>query len=179
MDFTLNIPKDQMCPTAFMSSYGSATYRLVALIKRNKHDQWNILTNKLLLNFKGYYNVSGMALGPSIDIKQFLNGKITSIFTLNKSKLFVGRGSNFNVTLELEGAFDYRVDVIVKFLRNTKCGKNVQTEIILLQKQQSNLHEDKTIFKWNFDVPLISRVTYTNELFPFYSVRYFVKVIFH
>lgn len=167
-----------MCPTSFISSNGSLTYRLIALIRRDKNDAWKIISNKLLLDFKGYYSVSEMEFGPSVDSKLFLDGKITSIFTLNKPVLLVGRSTNLIATLELEGILGYNVDVTVTFLRKTKCGDNVHNETISTGKQQLDFHENDTVFKWNFDVPLISRATYACDLTPFYSVQYFVKVIF-
>lgn len=176
--FTLDIPNDRICPTSFVSSNGSLTYRLVALIKRDVQQSWDVIVNKLMLDFKGYYNISGLDSGPSVDVKQFYEGKITSIFTLNKPVLLFGRATNLNATLELEGVRDYNVDVTVTLLRKTKCGENDRSEIIVLQKQQADCNENASIFKWDFEVPLISRATYANELTPVYSVRYFVKVIF-
>lgn len=180
LNFTLDIRNDRICPTSFISSNGSLTYRLVALIKRQNSLKWDMIVNKLLLDFKGYYNISGMALSPSVEFKQFYDGKITSIFTMNKPVLLIGRDTNVSATLELEGIRHYNVDVTVKLLRKTKCLENVKTEIIALQKQQTDdCSEDTTIFKWNFDVPNIARVTYVNELTPVYSVQYFVKVCYH
>lgn len=132
----------------------------------------------MLLDFKGYYNVWGLELGPSVDFKQFFEGKITSVFTLNKPVLLIGRDTNLNATLELEGICDYNVDVTVTLQRKTKCLDSVKTEIIALQKQQTDNDENAAILRWNFDVPNIARVTYANELTPVYSVRYFVKVSF-
>lgn len=166
-------------PTPFISSIGSLSYRLVALITKDKNKSWEIIVNKLLMDFKGNYNVSGLEFDPSVDLKQFLEGKITTIFTLNKPVLLIRRDTVLSATLELEGILAYNVDVTVKFLRTTKIGENVKTEIISLQKQQANSHENINIFKWNFDVSSISTATYVNELTPVYSVRYFIKVIFH
>lgn len=174
--FTLDIPNDRVCPTSFISSNGSLTYRLVALITRDKQLTWDTIANKLLLDFKGYYNIRDMEFGPSVDCKQFFEGKITSIFTVNKPVLLIGSDTNLCATLELEGVLGYNVDVTVKLLRTTKCVENIKTEIILMQTKQEDFHENATTFKWNFDVPNISRATYANEVTPVYSVRYFVKV---
>lgn len=179
LKFSLNIPNDRICPTSFISSNGSLTYRLVALIKRQERLQWDTVVNKLLLDFKGYYNISDMELGPSVDFKQFFDGKITSIFTLNKPVLLIGMDTNLNAKLELEGVLHYDVEVTVTLLRKTKCLENVKSEIIALQKQQAESTDNTTTFMWNFEVPQISRVTYGNELTPVYSVQYFVKVCFH
>ncbi len=178
MNFILDIPQDRICPTSFISSQGSLTYRLVALISRDKQLTWDTIANKLLLDFKGYYNISGLELGPSVDFKQFYDGKIISIFTLNKPVLLIGRDTNLNASLELEGVRDYIVDVTVTLQRKTKCAENVKTEIILMQKQQADCEEDTRVFNWNFNVPNISRATYVNELTPVYAVRYFAKVSF-
>ncbi|XP_037037772.1 uncharacterized protein LOC119075438 [Bradysia coprophila] len=175
LNFILDIPKNQVCPTSFISSQGSLTYRLVALITRDKHVTWTVIANKLLLDFKGYYNISGMELGPSVDFKQFFEEKITAIFTLNKPVLLIGRDTNLTATLELEGVRDYNVDVTLTLQRRAKCAENVRAEIIILQKQQTDCCDDTTVFNWNFNVPNISRATYVNELTPVYSVRYFAK----
>lgn len=178
MNFSLDIPKSRICPTSFISSHGSLTYRLVALIRRDKQLTWETIANKLLLDFKGYYNISGMELGPSVDFKQFLDGKITSIFTINRPVLIMGQDQQLTATLELAGVRNYMVDVTVMLQRRSKCVENVKTEIILLQKQQADCEEDQSVFNWNFDVPSISRCTYANELTPIYSVQYFAKVNF-
>lgn len=119
-----------------------------------------------------------MEYSPSVDFKQFFDGRITSIFTLNKPVLLIGRDTILSATLELEGVLHYNVDVTVTFLRKLKCLENVKTDIISLQKQPADVYEDNALFKWNFDVPNISRVTYVNEFTPVYSVQYFVKVGF-
>lgn len=117
-----------------------------------------------------------MELGPSVDFKQFFDGKITSIFTINKPVLIIAHDTTLNATLELEGVRDYNVDVTVTLQRTSKCAENVKTEIILMQKQQADCTDDTTIFNWNFDVPNVSRASYVNELTPVYSVRYIAKV---
>lgn len=178
LKFTLDIPNNRICPTPFISSNGSLTYRLVALIKRVNTTEWCTVANKLLLDFKGYHNINHMEFNPSVDVKQFFDGKITSIFTLNKPVLLIGRDTNLSATLELDGVLHYNVDVTVTLLRKAKCLENVKNEIISLQKLQADCDEDNTLLKWNFDVPNISRVTYVNEQTPVYSVQYFVKVGF-
>ncbi|KAJ6641880.1 hypothetical protein Bhyg_06825 [Pseudolycoriella hygida] len=175
ISFTLDIPQDRILPTSFMSSYGSLTYRLVARITRNKEASWEAITDKLLPDFKGYYNISGLEFGASVDFKQFYEEKIISIFTINKPALIIGRDTNFGATLELEGILDFNVDVTVKLLRTTRFGETMKTEIILLQRQQGDFHENNTILKWNFDLPQVSRATYVDANIPNFSVRYFAR----
>lgn len=60
---------------------------------------WDTIANKLFLDFKGYYNLSSLDFHPSVDCKEFLDGNITSIFTLNKPVVLVGRDTILKATL--------------------------------------------------------------------------------
>lgn len=157
---------------------GSLSYRLVAKFAKYSIDSWEILASKLLLNFKGCYNVSVLEFDPSIDCKQFMDGRISSTLTLNKPVLLVRRDTVLTAMLELEGIRDYKVDIVVTFQRKTQIGENVKTENLSRQKKKTNVRKDIMAFEWNLDFPLISTATYVNELTPMYSVRYFVKVSF-
>lgn len=181
MNFVLDIPKDRICPTSFISSSGSVRYQLVALITRNKQLSWDVIAKKSLLDFKGYHNIRDIEFAPSVNFKQFFEEKITSVFTLRNPVLIIGHDTNLNATLELAGVRDYNVDVTVKLLRNSKCADNLKTETISLQRQEADCYEDTSIFEWNLDVTNVKRVTFVNELTPAfraYTERYYVKVSF-
>lgn len=137
---------------------------------------WKTIAKKLFLDFRAYSNLSSMDFHPSVDFKEFLDGKITSIFTLNKPVVLVGRDTILQVTLQLEGTIAYQVDVVVTLLRQKQIGEIVQTEIISQQRQLDKFREHSITLSWNLDVPLNLPVTYANELRPMYSVRYFLKV---
>ncbi|XP_037039072.1 uncharacterized protein LOC119076430 [Bradysia coprophila] len=175
LDFILNFPKDRIFPHPFYCSSGSLSYKLVALMSQDDKITWETIASKFLLDFKGHYNLSSMEVQPSVDCKEFLDGKITSIFTLSKPVLLVGRDTVLNATLQLEGLFEYQVDVTVTLLRKKQIGEIVDTEIISQQRQQTTVHEHSVVLEWKLDVPLTATVTYANELSPMYSVRYFLK----
>lgn len=178
LSFDLTIPKRQPYPTPFVTSNGSLTYRIVALIQRD--DTWEIFAKKLV-NFKGYYNVLHMALSPFVESKlmQTKAGEVVSTFSVPDTVAVMGQCEGLEAVLELRGLSESQVDATLTFFRNISYGGNIHTEIILSQNRHAYIHQSTALFKWTVVVPMMKRSSYSNELVPMYSVRYYLKVCFH
>lgn len=159
-----------------MSSNGSLTYRIVALIQRD--DTWEIFAKKLV-NFKGYYNVQHMALNPFEETKviQTKIGEVVSIFTVPSTVVVMGRCESLEAVLELHGSFENDVNATLIFFRSIVYGGNIHTDTIWSQNKHAEINQNNALFKWTFVVPTMPKSSYSNELIPTYSVRYCLKVI--
>lgn len=158
-----------------MTSNGSLTYRLIALIQRD--DTWEIFAKKLV-NFKGYYNIQHMALNPheQTQVIQTKTGQVVSIFTVPNTVVVMGRCESVEAVLELHGSFENDVNATLMFVRNIIYGGNVNTDTIWSQNKHAEVNQTNALFKWTFIVPMMPKSSYSNELIPMYSVRYYLKV---
>lgn len=175
-NFVVNIPPGGTYPTPFMTYNGSLSYRLVALIKRD--DNWEIIASKLL-DFKGFYNISGIPLDPSVDMQFLQGGEIKSTFTVANPMVVMGCGESLKATLLLEGLIvENHVNATLTLLKIINYGSNVHTDIIWSRNQLMEYPQNKNIlFEWKVVIPLMLRASYFNELIPMYSVRYYLKVV--
>lgn len=175
-NFTLTLPPGHSYPTPFMTSNGSLTYRLAALIQRD--DIWEVFAKKLI-NFKGYYNVQYLDLNPIVETKriQIKTGEVVSTFTVPNTVVVMGRCESLEGILELHGLLESQLNATLTLYRNIIYGGNVHTETIFSQNRQSPVNQNNAYFKWTIVVPMMSRSSYSNELTPTYAVRYYLKVI--
>lgn len=180
-NFHLNISPNKSYPSPFMTSMTSnwsLTYRIYALIKRD--NSWKIFADKLV-NFKGYYNVLQMELNPFVgsNIIRTKEGKITATFSVPNTVAIMGQGDCLQGMLKLEGAMKSQTNATLTFYRIINCNGDFHTEVIMSQNRQAEIHQDNAIIKWIIGVPIMKRITYSNELIPMYSVRYYLKVYIH
>lgn len=162
-------------PSPFLTSNGSLTYRIVGLIQRD--DKWEVFAKKLV-NFKGYHNVQHLQLNPFVESKlmQTKTGDVVSTFRVPNTVAVMGQGEGLEGILELRGVSEKEVNATLTFFRNICYGGNTQTEIILSQNRQAEIHQNNALFKWTVVVPMMKRISYSNELVPMYSVHYYLKV---
>lgn len=148
---------------------------MYALIKRD--NAWEILATKLV-NFKGYYNVLHMELNPFVERKAIRKkaGDVVSIFRVPNTVAIMGQSDGLQGILELQGVLKSQVNASLTFFRNITYEGNIHTEVILSQNRQAEIHENNAIFKWIIAVPMMKRISYSDEAIPMYSVRYYLKV---
>lgn len=159
-----------------MSSNGNLTYRIYALIKRD--GLWKSFENKLL-NFKGCYNLLHMEPNPFVESKvvRIKASEIVSTFTVPSTVAIMGQCDGLQGILELKGVMESQVNATLIFFRNISYTGNVHTEVILSENRQAETHQNNATFKWTIAVPMMKRISYSDDLVPMYSVRYYLKVI--
>ncbi len=176
LNFNLALRPNQSYPSPFITSKGSLEYRIVAFIKRD--GSWEPFAWKLV-NFKGYNNVLHLELKPYVERKviQTNAGEIVSTFTVPNAVAVMGGCDSVEGILELQGVMESEVNATLTFYRTIVYGKLIHSEIILSQNRSAEIHQKNVEFKYSVVVPMMKRISYSDELIPIYSVRYYLKVL--
>lgn len=174
-NFNLKLLPKKSYPTPFMSSDGSLTYRIDALIRR--YDSWKLIATKMV-NFNGYYNVGHiMEMNPFVEMKIIQNktGELVSTFRVPNTVAVMGQCEGIEGILELKGVLESKVNATLTFFRNIEGnGGNVHTETIFSQNRQAEINQNNVLLKWTVVVPMMKRNSFSYKQ---YSVRYYFKVL--
>lgn len=111
-------------------------------------------------------------------VMQIKAGEVVSTFTVPNTTAIIGQCDGLEGILELQGAgvLDSQVNATLTFFRNIKYGENIHTEVILSQNRRAEIRQNFALFHWTIAVPMMKRISYSDELIPQYFVRYYLKV---
>lgn len=120
-----------------------------------------------------------MDLNPFVETKitKIETGEVMATFRVPNTVVVMGQGEGLKASLELHGVLNCQVNATLTFFRNTTYVGNIHTENILSQNKCVEIHQNDTLIKWTVVVPVMKRISYSDETITKYSVRYYLKVI--